>query len=611
MISQQKIDEISRKVNIVEIIDQYVPLKKRGKNYFGFCPFHDERTPSFSVAEDKQIFKCFSCGRAGNIFQFFVQKDNVSYVEAVIQVAHLVNVDIDDTTYVKREKTPQEIEKEALIQMHEDAMELYHYILVNTVQGEKALNYLLDRGLSMETIQTFKLGVALENRDLLLKLFRDKKYDEKLFEKSGLILSYDNKKLDRFYNRIIVPLRNELGQCIAFSGRVYQDDEILSRDEFKQPKYLNSPETIIFNKSTFLFNADLSKKEARRLSTYVLSEGYMDVIAMYQAGVKNVVASMGTSLTVQQIDRIKKSVSKVIIAYDGDEAGVHATDRAIHLIKEHSDLSVNVLQMIENLDPDEIIQTKGATYFVNMLSEDSISTFSFYKEFYKNKYVLTTEQGQSDYIDALLLEITQEKSPITQDIYLNELSKLFSISIDALRRQLEYFKRQKNNKKKSQVKNVITELQLEQKISSHDITPNIKAQKQLLFRVLTNHDAYIKFLEYENQIEKIFVQEDYATIWLLYKGFREKRSFNVPSDQFLLELKDAHLTKIVSELLYLDFDKNFTNQEMEDLVSFIKKDEVDNRLKTIKFQIEEAQKSGDSSKISQLLQEINQIVKKK
>lgn len=606
MISQDKIDEISRKVNIVEIIDQYVPLKKRGKNYFGYCPFHDERTPSFSVAEDKQIFKCFSCGRAGNVFKFFIEKDNISYNEAVQQVAELVNVPLSERELAPVVKSKETIEQENLIAMHEEAVNLYHYILMNTVNGEEALNYLLQRGFTLETIKTFQLGVSLDNREMLVKQFEDKKFSQSLYEKSGLIISYDNKSIDRFFNRIMFPLRNDKGQCVGFSGRIYKNDVTID-ENFKQPKYLNSPETVIFNKSTFLFNYDLAKKESRVQSTIVLSEGYMDVIAMYQAGVHNVVASMGTSLTNRQIDQFKQIVSNVIIAYDGDNAGINATKRAIELIRENSHLSVHILPMIDNLDPDEIIRQKGATYFLNMLKNDVVSVFKFYKDFYKKQYVLTSEEGKSDYINALLKQIALENLPITQEIYLNEIAQEFSITADTLKKQLNYFKRQDNYKSQFKWQTILTDNNVSNHLMDNTLTPIQRAQRQLLYRALTNPEAFSLLCLYDD----VFVEEDFIVLWLLYKDFRERNTFEVTIDNFLAELNDVKFTKMISDLLYLEFDANFTVKEIEDVMFFLQKATKEHEIKRYQLQIEEAQKSGDNERLMQLLKGFNDIIKNK
>ena len=292
MIPDEVVNRVRQETNIVDVVSQYVQLKKSGKNLFGFCPFHDEKTPSFSVAEEKQIFHCFSCGRGGNVFTFLMEVDGLSFPEAVFKTAELSHVKLDErltTSNFGEQKTDSK--KEKLIKAHVETAELFHHVLLNTKVGEEALQYLLDRGLTRELIETFNIGFAPAERTMLYQYLTGKEYDKTLLSETGLFVERDSGELlDRFYNRIMFPIRNQQGKTIAFSGRIFK---VESTEGKAAPKYSNSTETYLFNKRNVLFNYDLARANIRREKEVILFEGFMDVIASWDAGVKNGVASIG------------------------------------------------------------------------------------------------------------------------------------------------------------------------------------------------------------------------------------------------------------------------------------------------------------------------------
>lgn len=320
-IPQELIDEIREKANIVDIVGQYVQLKKTGKNYSGLCPFHNEKTPSFSVAEDKQFYHCFGCGRGGNVFRFLQEIDGISFPEAVAKVADFEQISIPQE-YREAEASSGNSEQRQLIELHEKAQELYHHLLMNTAVGEQALTYLHERGLDDETIAEFGIGFAPNQRQFLEQVFQNEGFDKELYEASGLFVARDDGHFaDRFYQRIMFPIRDPRGKTIAFSGRFFKTAEFPGED---QPKYLNSPETSLFNKRMVLFNFDKARGTIRKESTVFLFEGFMDVIAAWRSGVKNGIASMGTSLTQQQVAAMERLADTIVICYDGDRAGIEA-----------------------------------------------------------------------------------------------------------------------------------------------------------------------------------------------------------------------------------------------------------------------------------------------
>ncbi|MDR0691399.1 MAG: DNA primase, partial [Streptococcaceae bacterium] len=305
----QVIEKVREQTDIVNIIGQYVQLRKTGKNYSGLCPFHSEKTASFTVVEDKQIYYCFGCGKGGNVFKFFQDFEGIDFLEAVKKVAEVEQIPF--TYELKSSNKQQDSENFSLLKMHEKAAKLYHHLLLNTEVGTKALVYLENRGVTEELLETFQIGFAPDARILLVEAFEKDGFSEDDYLNSGLFtIREDGSKLDRFYNRIMFPICNDSGKVIAFSGRILESTK-------SDAKYLNSPETKLFNKSENLYNFHLANSNIRKVKEVFLFEGFMDVIAAWSAGIRSGVASMGTSFTKNQLKKLARYAKNVVIAYDG------------------------------------------------------------------------------------------------------------------------------------------------------------------------------------------------------------------------------------------------------------------------------------------------------
>lgn len=310
------IEEIREKTDIVEVISDYVSLKRQGKNYVGLCPFHIEDTPSFSVSPDKQIFYCFGCHKGGSIINFIMEQENLTLPEAATKLAEKAGIVIPDSSPKSRNSVDQS-EKIRLTTMHEAAADYYHHLLLNAKMAEEPLNYLKKRGISLEVIKEFRLGFAPKAWDYLIKHLLAQGFQEREMEKAGLAAkSARGTYYDKFRNRIMFPIQDFKGKVIAFGGRAFHDE---------LPKYLNSSETPIFNKSRNLYGLSNAAGMIRQKDEAVLMEGYMDVLAAHQYGIKNAVASLGTSLTPEQGKLLKRYSANVLISYDADPAGVQAT----------------------------------------------------------------------------------------------------------------------------------------------------------------------------------------------------------------------------------------------------------------------------------------------
>lgn len=615
-IPQEVIEEVRHRTNIVDIIGQYVQLKKSGKNYMGLCPFHEERSPSFSVAEDKQIFHCFGCGKGGTVFNFLQEIEGISFPESVKRVADLEHLSVDFDWSEPREvaDTPENQQRRSLLQLHSKAAELYHHILVNTKIGEPALNYLLERGLTQELIETFQIGFAPQKRDFLSQVFKNEQLDETLFEPSGLFVQRDNGTfLDRFYQRIMFPINDPQGNIIAFSGRLLKTADFPG-DEM--PKYLNSPETTLFNKRETLFNFDRARKEIRKENTVLLFEGFMDVIAAWQSGVKSGVASMGTSLTNEQIRRLERVAKEVVICYDGDNAGVQATNRAIQLLQENSHFDLSIVSIPEKLDPDEYVRKYGAEAFQNLANHGRETVFSFKMNYHRLTRNMNNEKEQLDYVNELLRELTNVQSPLERDRYLNQIAQEFQLSVHSLEEQFNQLKQEQRSVQRQERQQfyqdemmpppmeepVFEENHVQNKLP---LTQVQKAERSLLFRLMNEQGV-------RQTIQQLpdfsFAHDEYQELYFLLESYATlHQSFDIAD--FINFLQDNQTKQLAIEIAYQNLSEESSEREVADLLHVIALSSIAEAIEQKKIQQQEAKRVGNQQLEAELTMEIIQLAR--
>ncbi len=412
------IEQIREHNDIVSIISEYITLTKKGNSYLGLCPFHAEKTPSFTVSQEKQLYYCFGCGSGGNIITFLMQKDNMNFVEAVKYLAERANIRIEE-----EQLTPEELKlrqkKERLFQLYKDAANFF-YILLRRSENKEVLDYLVNRNLSLDTINKFGLGYAPSNYNTLSNYLIDKGYDRELLIDSGLLMQSKKNSLlyDRFSSRVIFPILSVDKKVIAFGARVL--DNTL-------PKYLNSPETLIFDKSRTLYGLNFAKLNTH--DYYILVEGYMDVIAMHQIGFMQAVASLGTAFTVFQARLLKRYTSKVVIMYDSDEAGIKATLRAIPILRNQG-IEVKVLQLEEGKDPDEYIKTHSKEELKKLL-DHATSEIWFRISRIEKEYNLQVTEEKILFLKQVSKIIGEIESSIEQSLYIEDICKQYSVEKSA------------------------------------------------------------------------------------------------------------------------------------------------------------------------------------
>ncbi|UQS85439.1 DNA primase [Apilactobacillus apisilvae] len=586
MIPSEIIEKIRDETNIADVVSQYVSLHKSGRNLFGLCPFHEEKTPSFSVNEQKQIFHCFSCGKGGNVFKFLMELQDLSYPEAINKVAEMQGIELDSKYNNTHNKKQVNSGEQHLFDIHIESTNLYHHILMNTEMGQPALDYLHNRGLTDKTIDKYQLGFAPQNS--ILKTFLSQKdFQYQDLRKSGLFIEDDDGTLkDRFFNRIMYPITNNLGKVVAFSGRVLHKDA-------NQAKYLNSPETKVFNKSKVLFNFSNARNIIRKEKVAILYEGFMDVISAYQSGIKNGIASMGTSLTDDQIYLLQRTTSKLYICYDGDAPGQNAISRALKLL-EPTNLKLGVIQMPSGIDPDEYRKQNGEHKFKDYMSSALETPISFKMRFLKLNRNLDNENDKISYINDVLKAISNIDEPIERDVYLNDLSGQFNLNKMDLTNQVnKLISRSSLGRKTSNYNNQSNNNLSISSITMDNVKPIGKiemAEKSLLNRVLNNHEMWLRLMSKDGFC---FVNDKYQLIYILAQAyFKDHDEYR--ANVFQDFVKEDDLQQLLINIDVMDLSGEATNSEIDDYVNIIMNEApIEKQLKNKQVELDEAKKTGD------------------
>lgn len=609
-IPEETINSIRERTDIVQVISQYLQLRKSGQNHFASCPFHDDKTPSFSVSEKKQIYHCFSCGRGGNVFSFLQEIEGLTFVEAVGKTAELADIPVDQTLFdqAKQNRPSADSTRGKLLAVYEKAEHFYHHVLVNTKAGEEAYQYLIDRGMTEESIETFKIGFSPPQREALkMYLENEELSDKDILSKSGLFSDRSDDALyDRFTNRILFPIKDAKGQTVAFSGRAFKED-----GQTRTAKYMNSPETELFNKRRVLFNYDKARPVIRREGEVLLFEGFMDVISAWQAGVKNGLATMGTSLTEEQVHTLDKVTDHVVIAYDGDSAGMEAIKRATDFITNETHFSIEIATFPENLDPDDFIQKRGADAFKEFLAHGRDTLMSFLMKYHKKEINIKNESDRLKYIDTILNELTRVTSAVERELYLKQLAETFDLSTDALKEQMHGHIVENQKERRSQQRKRSEKEQSAPQTGSQPViirqnkpkqTAVLKAEQALLYRLFTESEVWQKLKAMEKELS--FSTESNQLLFLLYEEFYH--SHDHPNVQSFIDfLPDDKLKSKASEIMWLSLSDEIAPGEIEDYLNLIcNRQPLEDRILTKREELKDAERSGDKQRQQSLSIEI-------
>ena len=496
--SDDLIEEIRLKNDIVDVISGYVKLQKKGSSYFGLCPFHNEKSPSFSVSRSKQMYYCFGCGAGGNVFTFVMEYENFSFLEAVKMLADRAGVELPEVEYSKEAKEKADL-KTTLLEINKLAAK-YFYAQLKAPQGEIAHNYLTQRGLSEETITAFGLGYSNKYSDDLYKYLKTKGYSDELLAKAGLIsVNEKNGAYDKFWNRVMFPIMDVNNRVIGFGGRVMGD---------AKPKYLNSPETEIFDKSRNLYG--LNRARTSRKNYFLICEGYMDVISLHQAGFTNAIASLGTALTSGHASLIKRYVNEVYLTYDSDEAGTKAALRAIPILKE-AGIVAKIIRMEPYKDPDEFIKNMGAEAFEERINK-ARNGFMFSLEILERDYDMNSPEGKTSFQNAVAERLTQFEDELERENYIEAVAQKYHISLENLKKKVA-----KTAIQKGLATPATKPKQLAGKERSKE-DGNIQSQKILLTWLIENEKIFAQIKKYITPND--FTKELYRTVAnLLYEQY--------------------------------------------------------------------------------------------
>lgn len=555
--SEDIIEQVRTENDIVEVIGDYVKLQKKGSSYFGLCPFHNEKSPSFSVSPNKQMYYCFGCGEGGNVISFLMKYENYTFIEAMEVLANRAGVELPKMEYSKEQRREKDL-KTKIIEINTEAAKYFHYLLKSD-RGKLAYNYLKGRQLSDEIIVKFGLGYSDKYSNNLYMYLKKKGYNDNELRETGLF-TYDEKRgvTDKFWNRVMFPIMDANNRVIAFGGRVMGD---------AKPKYLNSPETKVFDKSRNLYGLNVARSS--RKDYFLICEGYMDVISLHQAGFNNAVAALGTAFTQRHATLIKRYVKEVVLTFDSDEAGIKAALRAIPYLRD-AGLAIKVLNMKPYKDPDEFIKALGRDAYEERI-KNATNFFIFQVEQEQKKYNLNDPQEKTAFHKQVAEMLLEFKDEIERDNYLDSVCSIFKIPKEGLSKLVKKIGLTYVGKEEKVEKEPAVSMQTKKEDAS------ISAQRILLAYLLDKNNWFMKVAQVISP--KDFVDPFYNKVASLF--WEQMESGQGKPAQIMNYFEDEEEHKKVAQLFVSPIRANLSLDEQErainDAVHKIKKESLDYR----------------------------------
>lgn len=532
VVSEELINEIRRSVNIVDVVSDYIPVEQKGRNYFALCPFHDDHNPSMSISPDKQIYTCFVCGAHGNVFNFVMDYEHVSFIDAVKMIGRRVGVNIDLPTQYKK---PKEKGIEDLYNIYDIANKFYQNNL-STKEGSDAREYLSNRDFKEDVIKEFGIGLSLNNKlsSMLLK-----KYDKDILIRSGICNESGGNIFDAFTERIMFPLWDIDGNVVGFSGRIYKTKD--------SSKYVNSKESDIFKKGKLIYNYHRAKEEVRKKKFVLVVEGFMDVIALYKVGIKNVVAMMGTAVTNEQANLLKRLSTNIFLCFDGDSAGNMATMSCANELTKVG-ITPKVIRLPENLDPDEYIKKYGSDNFNDYLDNPK-SLIDYKMDYYKNNTNFNDSIEVSKYIKDVVSEIDEITDPVVREIIIKKLSDETDVSVATIKGMVKGKDVIKTTPKKSTIK----------------YDKYKKAEMRLIYYML-RHKEVINIYE---RNKCFFPTDEYRALVSELVYYYKKHGIIYVAD-FLSYISDKEeLLDAFNKIDTMELSENYTTDEIMDYINLL------------------------------------------
>ena len=542
--SDELLEEVRSRNDIVDIISQYVTLKRKGRNFFGLCPFHNEKSPSFSVSPDKQIFKCFGCGKGGNVFHFLMNAENISFVEAVQILAERANIELPKNSGDEDEKQVQL--KNEVYKVNEAAAMFYHETLYKPT-SKVAQEYVKKRKLGNNTLKAFLIGYAPMNNELFNHL-KSKGFSTEAMLASNLIgRSEKGIFYDKFKHRLMIPIQDVRNRYIAFGGRVLDDSK---------PKYINSPEDIVYSKGRNLFGLNVAKRNSNgMLKKILIVEGYMDAISLYQRGITNVVASLGTALTDAQGRLLRRNAEQVILGYDADGAGQTAILRGMDILKNLG-VDIRVLQISDAKDPDEYVIKYGADKFKKCM-EDAISVVEFKVKILKQTLDLNNTNDKIKFLNEIAKTLASVDNSMEREVYIDKIGKTYGISTEAIQSEINKLTNKEPDKKKIENTSVIIKKNEEKQIDENVL----RREKMLIYLLINYSDKTFKRIS--SVVKTDYIQD--ASNKIIIDKIFEKLKDNQNPEDVLNWFEDQDMVSYLAGVLSNDFEIADVDKAIEDV----------------------------------------------
>jgi len=576
MIPQSFIDDIQSRTDIVEVISGYIPLKRSGRNFKTNCPFHGEKTPSFMVSPQKQIFHCFGCGQGGGVIQFLMLYEKLSFVEAIELLAKRLGTEIP---YQKNDK---EKFKDSLYEVVNEAALFFHKNLLEDAANQPVLAYLRQRGIDQEMIKKFRIGYA-SGRNTLLATLRQKGYSLEALEKASLVIAQHEGCRDLFRERIMFPIFDVRNRVVGFGGRIWRDIE-------NAPKYINSLENALYSKRDHLFGLNFSKDDIVKSNAIIITEGYLDMIVPFMHGVRNVVASLGTALTLEQIRLIRRYTRNIILVFDADKAGQMATLRAVDLLLEN-DLQVKVVRLPSGFDPDSLVRQHGADGFLQLIDK-KVDFFDFKTDFLKKTHDIDSIEGKTKIAQELFTTINKLNSEIEKYEYIKKLSSSLHVKEEILIAEFrKVFAKDNKNNAVPQPEFLVSK------------DPVSITEKVLLKFMFTNKKAF-------PLIKKNLKEEDFlfplARKTVSYFLHNYPEAIDMTANAILGTIEDKEISSFVSKIL-MDDDIPLDKETFKTSVLKLRQRRLKGVKDHLRQQMRDAEKNGDNTRLKLLIDKYGKV----
>jgi DNA primase len=605
-IPESKIEEIRSSTSIVDIISDFVQLRKRGKNFIGLCPFHSEKTPSFTVSEEKQIFHCFGCHTGGNVFKFLMEYQKISFIEAVQELAEKIGIALE---YDEDIGTEKQSEQELLYEINTTVARYFSDNLLKNDKGEIARKYFENRKIKIQTMRSFGLGYALPSRDDLVNFLTEKKTDIERSITLGLISSYEDGRLyDKFSGRIIFPIFSPNGRVVAFAGRVLEAEQ-------KAAKYLNSPESLIYVKGRTLYGLSLSKDEIRKVDKAIIVEGYMDLISLFQNGIKNVVAVSGTALTDEQVQLLSRYTKNVVLLFDADTAGIKASMRSIEILLKR-DIDIKIASVPAGEDPDSFVNKYGKERFDEIIQR-SQNFLEYQSAYYESQGMFEEPAKMAEAIRELVKPVALINDELKRTLLIKTIAKNFNLREKLLENELAHALAEQNRFKERE----ISRKEIVQKVKEKTIAKtgnksklqsesNLINERELIELLYMGDEKAIKSIFENIQIDDFEIEIHRNLAKIVYDAFCNKDELSAGSllDKITEIEEHNYLMEIISDKYSVssrweEVSDSITHNKLSDkyLSDIIRKKRIDILNKMIEVNIKKIESSQDENEILELM----------